>query len=50
MIGPMLSSGLRDATGTYFPAWIAMIISYAVLAIGAVLAIKTGNKINRTAA
>lgn len=50
MIGPMLSSGLRDATGSYFPAWIAMIISYAVLAIGAVLAIKTGNKINRTAA
>ena len=50
MIGPMLSSSLRDATGSYLPAWIAMIISYAVLAIGAVLAIKTGNKINRTAA
>lgn len=50
MIGPMLSSGLRDATGSYFPAWIAMIASYAVLALGAVLAAKTGKKIDRTAA
>ena len=48
MIGPMLSSGLRDATGSYFPAWIAMIVAYAVLALGAVLAMKTGKKIDRT--
>lgn len=45
MIGPMLSSGIRTATGSYFAAWIACIVAYVLLAVCVISAMKTGEKL-----
>lgn len=49
MIGPMLSSGIRSATGSYVTAWIAMIIVFVLLAVFAVLAVNFGKRIDKSA-
>ena len=45
MIGPMLSSGIRTATGSYFAAWVACMVVYVLLALCVNLAINTGKKL-----
>lgn len=45
MIGPMMSSSIRDLTGSYNAAWIACIAVYAALALFAVLAVSSGKKL-----
>lgn len=50
MIGPMLSSGIRTATGSYLVAWIAIMIVFALLAVTAILAVGTGKKLRAPAA
>lgn len=47
MIGPVLSSGLRDGTGSYQPAWIAMAAAYVLLAATAVLAASAAKKLHK---
>ena len=50
MIGPMLSSGIRTATGSYLVAWIAIMVVFALLAVTAILAVGTGKKLRAPAA
>lgn len=47
MIGPMLSSGLRDSLGSYIPAWIAMIAAYLILAFTAALSTISAKKLRK---
>lgn len=42
MIGPLLSSGIRTAMGSYLAAWIVFILIFLGLAATAVLAVKQG--------
>lgn len=42
MIGPMLSSGIRTAVGSYTMAWIVFVIVFLALAGTAALAVKSG--------
>ena len=50
MIGPMLSSGIRTATGSYRVAGIAIMVVFALLAVTAILAVGTGKKLRAPAA
>lgn len=50
MIGPMLSSGIRTATGSYLVAWIAIMVVFALLAVTAIIAVRTGKKLRTPAA
>lgn len=45
MIGPMLSSGLRDAFGSYHLAWYACMAAYALISVFAVLAAGSAKKL-----
>ena len=45
MIGPMLSSGLRDAFGSYQLAWYACMAAYALITIFTVLASSSAKKL-----
>ena len=47
MIGGILSSGIRTATGSYRPAWIVFIVIAALQVSMALLALATGKKIKR---
>ena len=48
MVGPMLTSGIRMAAGSYQVAWYVCMVVYALIAIGAVLAVSASKKL-RTA-
>ena len=45
MIGPMLSSGIRTATGSYFAAWIACMVAYVLLALCVIISMNTGKSL-----
>lgn len=49
MVGPMLTSGIRTAVGSYQPAWYVCMIVYAVIAVGAVLAVSSSKKLRAAA-
>ena len=44
MIGPMLSSSIRTATGSYTTAWMVFIIIFFALTVTTILAVKLGAK------
>lgn len=44
MVGPMLSSTMRDVTGSYITAWITFIGVYLLLGISAILAVSASRK------
>lgn len=50
MIGPMLSSGIRTATGSYGAAWITYIVIFIILAVFTKLAMNAGNALREKAA
>ena len=45
MIGPLLSYGLRDAFGSYQPAWYACMAAYALITVCSVLAASSAKKL-----
>ena len=45
MVGPMLTSGIRTAVGSYQTAWYVCMAVYALIAIGAVLAVSSAKKL-----
>lgn len=45
MIGPMLTSGLRDALGSYQVAWYACMAAYALIAVCTFTALSSSKKL-----
>lgn len=45
MVGPMLTSGLRDALGSYQTAWYACMAAYALIAASTFLALSSAKKL-----
>ena len=45
MVGPLLTSGIRTAVGSYQTAWYVCMAVYALIAIGAVLAVSSAKKL-----
>ena len=45
MVGPMLTSGLRDALGNYQLAWYVCMAAYAVIAVSTFMALSSAKKL-----